>query len=152
MMNLITNILGAVLCATAIIGFFNHDFMRMDLNPAHNAMLLLIGSITLYFGIQGTEFQARNMCKVLGVGFTVLGVMTLMTGPGIATAGGVEIPAGNVLKLIPGHLEYTTADGIRDFLIGVVGILAGFFPREQEISIDMKVQEVQRKATKAAAR
>ena len=152
MMKTITTILGAVLCLTALIGFFDQDFMRMALNPLHDAFLLAIGAISLYFGLQGTEFQARGMCKTLGILFGLLGAATLCAGAGTATVGGVEIEAGHVLKLIPGHLEYTTADGVRDLVVGLVGLLAGFFPREKEIAIDMAADEARIKAEKAAAK
>lgn len=141
MMKTITIILGALMCCTALIGFVNHDFMRMDLNPMHDTFLLLMGGLALYFGIDRTEFQARYLCRGLGALFTILGAATLLAGAGHATAGGVNIAADHVLKLIPGHLEYTTADGVRDLLVGIVGLVAGFFPREKEIQIDMKVQD-----------
>lgn len=148
MMKTITTVLGALLCLTALVGFFSHDFMRMDLNPLHDSFLLLMGAISLYFGTKGTEFQARNMCRVLGVLFGLLGVITLFAHAGTATAGGVSITADHVLKLVPGHLEYTTADGFRDLLVGIVGLIAGFFPREKEIEIDMKAHDVKEKVAR----
>ncbi len=140
MMKVITTVLGAVLGLTALIGFGVHNFLGMDLNPLHNAFLLLMGVITLYFSLGGTEFQARYMARVLGVLFTLLGLITLFSGAGTATAGGVNIFAHHVWKLIPGHLEYTTADGVRDLAVGIVGLIAGFFPRQKEIEIDMGSQ------------
>lgn len=150
MMKIITNILGAVLCLTALIGFFNNDFMKMDLSPLHCGFLLVMGAISLYFGTQGTEFQARNMCRTLGIMFALLGGITFFGNPGHATAGGVDIASDNVLKIIPGQLEYTTADGVRNLLLGLVGLIAGFFPREQEIEIDTKLDQARLKAEKAA--
>ena len=141
MMKTITTVLGVVLVLTALIGFFDHSFMRMDLNVAHDLMLLVIGAVTLYFGISGTEFQARYTARTIGVIFAVLGVLTLFAGKGTATAGGVSILADHVMKLIPNHLEYTTADGVRDLIVGVVGLIAGFLPRETEIAIDMKATQ-----------
>lgn len=141
MMKTITNVIGALLCLTAIVGFFNHSFMNADLSPMHDVMLLILGAVALYFGIRGTEFQARYTCRALGVLFTLLGIITLFSGAGTATAGGVDIAAKHVLKLIPGHLEYTSADGVRDLIVGIVGLIAGFFPREKEIQIDMAARE-----------
>ena len=145
MIKTITTILGAMLCLTAVIGFFNNEFMGMALNPLHDSMLLLMGAISLYFGINGTEFEARNMCRVLGVMFGLLGAATLMAPPGVAVPGDVSIESNNVLKLIPDALEYTTADGVRDLLTGVVGLIAGFFPREKEIEIDMAAHKAKEK-------
>jgi len=146
-MNLIANILGVILVLTGLIGFFSHDFMRMDLNPAHDILLIILGAISLYFGIKGTRFQARNMCRVLGVLFAILGVITLFAGTGVATAGNVNIPAAHVLKLVPGHLEYTTADGVRDLIVGIIGLIAGFLPRRQEVELEMKAREAQENLT-----
>jgi hypothetical protein len=145
MMKTITIVVGAILCLTGLVGFIAPEFMRMALNPLHDVFLLLVGAITLYFGISGTEFQARNTCRVVGVLFALLGVATLLAGSGLANPGNVSLQADHVLKLIPGHLEYTTADGIRDLLTGILGLVAGFFPREKEIQVDMTAQQTKEK-------
>jgi hypothetical protein len=145
MMKLATTILGALILGTALIGFMNHEFMSMALNNMHNIFLLIVGAVSLYFGIRGTEYQARNMNRVLGVMFTLLGAATLMAGPGHTTIDGVNIVADHVLKLITGQLEYTTADGVRDLSVGLVGLVTGFMPREKEIEVDMKAAETQQK-------
>ncbi len=142
-MRLISTILGTILCLTALIGVFQHNFMGMALGPLQDTILLAMGGISLYFGIQGTEFEARNMCQILGVVFGIAGLATLMSQSGVATAGGVNIQAQNVLHVIPGKLDLTTADGIRNLLIGMVGLVAGFMPRELEIEIDTRAQKAQ---------
>lgn len=144
MMNLSANILGVVLCLTGLIGFFSNEFLGMALNPIHSSILVLIGAVSLWFGVQGTEFQARNMCRTLGFVFGILGLANLFAGPGVATAGGLNITTDNLLKLIPGQLELTTADGIRNVIVGFVGLVVGFFPREKEIEVNTKFQERQR--------
>lgn len=151
MMKTFANILGAVLCLTALVGFFNNDFMRMDLSPLHDGFLLLMGAISLYYGIQGTEFEARYLCRTMGIVFALLGAATFFAGAGHATAGGVDIISDHVLRIIPGHLEYTAADGARDLCVGFIGMLAGFFPREYEIEIDNAVDQARIKAQKAAS-
>ncbi|MDX2104822.1 MAG: hypothetical protein SFY67_00335 [Candidatus Melainabacteria bacterium] len=148
MMKSITCLLAVVLLATGLIGLFEPSFMGMALNLSHSLLLLAAGSLTLYFGVQGTEFQARDTCKALGILFGLIGLATFFAGPGVATAGGLEIRADDVLKLLPGQIELTTSDAIRNLIIGVLAIMAGFFPREQEIQIDMKVQDMQIKAAK----
>lgn len=87
------------------------------------------------------------MCRFLGVVFTLIGVSTLLSAPGIALPGDLNIQSSNVLNVIPGQLEYPTADGVRDLFVGLVGLIAGLFPREQEIIIDMKAKEAQQKVT-----
>lgn len=142
MMKTITNVIGAVMVLTGLIGFVNPNFMSFALSPLHNVILLVVGAVALYFGIRGTEYQARNTCRTLGILFSALGLLTfLLGGPGTATAGNVAIQANDVWKIIPGQLEYTTADGIRNLVVGVLGLFAGFFPREKEIQIDMAAKE-----------
>ncbi|HEY9791947.1 MAG TPA: hypothetical protein V6D22_16190 [Candidatus Obscuribacterales bacterium] len=137
MMKIVSTVLGAVLVLTALIGFMNHAFMKMDLSPMHDVILLIVGAITLYFAIMGTEFQARYTNATLGVLLTLAGIITLLSASGVATAGGVDIAAKHVLKLFGGHLQYTTADGVRNLILGIIGLIAGFMPREKEIEIDM---------------
>lgn len=145
MMKLVCNLLGLALLVTAIGGFCCHDWMGACLSPMHDAFLLLVGVIALYFGITGTEFQARYTCRAVGVLFTLLGAVTFLGGPGHATAGNVNLISSHVLKIIPHHLEYTTVDGVRDLVMGIVGLIVGFFPREQEIILDDKAAEARKK-------
>jgi uncharacterized membrane protein len=146
MMKTATSILGALFCLTAIIGFFSPAFMGMVLTPLHDVILLLTGVIALYFGGNGTEFECRRVCQVIGVVFTLLGVATLMSSAGTATPEGLEIQSKHVLKLLPGSLEYTGADGVRNLIFGIMALVAGFLPREQEIAIDMTAQKIRQKA------
>lgn len=132
MMRTIAKILGTVLCLTGLIGFVSHEFMDMVLNPLHNLFLIAVGAIALYFGTKKTEREARNVNRVLGVMFTLLGIFTLLSGPGSSTVSGIDVSADHFLKLIPGHLEYSTADGVRDLLTGLVGMLA-FIPRQVDM-------------------
>ncbi len=148
MMKSITCLLAVMLLGTGFIGLFAPSFMAMALNISHCLLLMAVGGVVLFFGLQGTEFQARDTCKILGITFGLIGLATFFAGPGIATAQGLEIRSDDVLKLWPGQIELTTSDAIRDLIIGIVGVMAGFFPREQEIQIDMKVQDMQVKAAK----
>lgn len=111
------------------------------LNPLHDSLLILCGLAALYYGVQGTEFQARYCCRALGWVFGVFGMWTLLAGPGTAMVGNTVITAQHVLKLMVGHLELATADGVRDIIIGGIGLIAGYFPRQQEIEIDMATQD-----------
>ena len=151
MMKAVSTALGVILCIVGIVGFFSHDFLDMDLNRLHDVILLAFGIVSLIIGIKGSNLAARNMNRVLGIVFGILGVMTLFASQGAATAGHVSIDAPNVLKLIPGHLEYTTADGIRDIIVGVVGLVAGFMPRDKEREIDEKAMRAKAKAQQKMA-
>ena len=128
MMKFFSTLFGAMLCLTALTGFAFPTFMNMALNPLHNVFLLTMGVLALYFGIKSTEAKARNMCRVLGAVFTILGAATLFAPAGIAFPETLNLHSGHVLKLIPGHLEYTTSDGIRDLFMGLVALVVGMLP------------------------
>lgn len=151
MMKLITNVLGVMLCALGLVGFFNHGLLGMNLNPLHDVLLLLAGAVALYFGIRGTEFEARYCCRALGVLFALTGVLGFLAGPGTVTIAELAgRDASSLLKLIPGHLELTNVDSFFNMVVGVIGLVAGFFPREAEIKIDVAAQDAARKTAKSA--
>lgn len=153
MMKLITNIMGAVLCALAVVGFFNHGAFGMNLNLFHDVLLLGAGAVALYFGIRGTEFEARYCCRALGAIFAAVGVLGLVSGPGAVTITDLlGRESTHLLKLMPGHLELTTYDTVLNLILGAVGLVAGFFPREMEIEIDVAAQEAAKKAAKTVAK
>lgn len=152
MMKLITNILAVVLCALAIVGLFNNGAFGMNLNPLHDVMLLVAGAAALYFGIRGTEFEARYCCRALGAIFALAGVVGLLAGPGAVTITSlIGRESTHLLKLIPGHLEFSTYDTVFNLVIGAMGLVAGFFPRETEIAIDVAAQDAARKAAKSVS-
>jgi hypothetical protein len=142
MMKTITNVLSALLVLLAIIGLINHGAFGMNLNPLHDVLLLIAGGIGLYFGIMGTEFQARYFMRTIGVIFAIAGVIGLFAGAGTVT---IESLAGrdssHLLKLLPKHLEFGMADTITNLIVGAVALIAGFFPREKEIQVDMAAQK-----------
>jgi hypothetical protein len=146
MMKTITNVLSALLVLLAIIGFINHGAFGMNLNPLHDVLLLIAGGIGLYFGIMGTEFQARYFMRTIGVIFAIAGVIGLFAGAGTVT---IESLAGrdssHLLKLLPKHLEFGMADTITNLIVGAVALIAGFFPREKEIQVDMAAQKAKEK-------
>lgn len=134
MMKFFSTLFGAMLCITALTGFAFPTFMNMALNPMHNIFLLTMGVLSLFFGLKSTESKARNMCRVLGVTFSILGAATLFAPSGIAFPDTLNLQSSHVLKLIPGHLEYTTSDGVRDLLMGLLALVAGFLPISQKES------------------
>ena len=144
-MNLVSSILGSLLCLTGIIGLFSNQFMGMALNPTHDILLLVLGVTGLYFGARGTEFEARTACRSLGILFLLFGVATLMSHPGLLQPEGLYMQTQNAYILVPRFLEFSSADGIRDLIFGLIGAIAGFIPREQEIRIDMQAQKARQK-------
>lgn len=147
MMKGTANLLGIILCLTGLIGFFDQHFWKMVLNPLHDGMLIVLGVISLYYGIQGTEHQARNMCRFLGIVFGILGLWTLFSAAGVATAADVNIPTHHLLTLIPGRLEYSTSDGVRDLIVGIIGLIFGFMPRKQERELETSAERTKEKVS-----
>lgn len=145
MMKTVCTTLGVLLCALAIVGVFNQQFMGMALNAIHNLMLVIAGGVAIYYGTQGTEFQARNCCRTLGVLFGVLAAAGFIAGPGTATATGVAQRSADLLPVIRGHLEFTTADSFANAVFGLIGLISGFLPRQKEIEIDMAAQKAKQK-------
>jgi hypothetical protein len=146
MMKTITNVLSALLVLLAIIGFFNHGAFGMNLNPLHDVLLLIAGGVGLYFGIKGTEFQARYFMRTIGVIFALAGIIGLFSHAGTVT---IDSLAGressHLLKLLPKHLEFGMADTITNLIVGAVALISGFFPREAEIKVDMATQKTKEK-------
>src|SRR5437879_200926 len=107
MMKSITNTLGVLLALVGIIGFFNHGFMGMNLNPLHDVLLLILGGVSLYFGIKGTEFQARNWNRALGGVLAIVGIIGLFMHAGTVTISDLDGRySSHLLPLIKGHLEF----------------------------------------------
>ncbi len=144
MMKLVATVLGATLWFVGIIGIFSHTVLGMILTPVHDIVLIVAGVISMYFGLRGTEFQARYCCRIIGAIFTILGIIGFIVGPGIVTLDGLSYRDSNLLRL-PGIL-LGTADSVFNLIVGIVGLVAGFFPREKEIQIDMKAEQAKQKA------
>lgn len=146
MMKTICNALGVLLCILGLVGFVNHTALGMNLNPLHDVLLLIAGGAALYFGIAGTEFQARYCCRTLGIFFGLIGVIGIVSGGGMVTiselAGKHE---SHLIRLIPQHLEMGMADSIANLVVGLIGLVAGFFPRQAEIEVDMAAQKAKEK-------
>jgi hypothetical protein len=148
MMKTITNVLSAALVLLAIIGFVNHGAFGMNLNIMHDVILLIAGGIGLYFGIRGTEFQARYFNRAIGVIFAIAGIIGLFSHAGsvtIADLAGRE--SQHLFKLLPHHLEFGMPDTITNLIVGIVALIAGFFPREKEIEIDMAASKAKQNLT-----
>lgn len=148
MMKLVCNTLGVLLCILSVVGFVNHDAMGMNLNAFHDVLLLIAGAAALYYGIAGTEFQARYCCRALGVIFGLLGVIGIVSGGGMVTISElIGKHETHLIRLIPQHLELGTADSMANILFGVIGLIAGFLPRQTEIEVDMAGQKAKQKVT-----
>jgi hypothetical protein len=150
MMKTVTTVLGAVLTLIAVIGFVNHGAMGMNLSNVHNGLLLIGGILGLYFGVLGTEFQARYFCRGLGVVLILAGLIGMFQGRGTTTLNQLaNRNTSHLWYLIPTQLELGTVDSITNLVLGVIAAIAGFFPREKEIEIDMATAKARQKVTTA---
>jgi hypothetical protein len=135
MMKAFTNTLGVLLVLLGVVGFLSNGFLGM-----------LLGAGALYFGIKGTEFQARYFNRGLGSVLALVGVIGMLSAAGTVTIDALDGRyTSHLLKLIPGHLEFGTADSISNLIIGALALVAGFIPREMEIKLDMAAQKINQK-------
>lgn len=124
MIKMATTVLGMIVCSTGIAGFFAPTMFNMVLNPFHNIFLISMGTVGICAGILAKEKVASLACLGMGSLFAILGLGTLMAGPGTTSIPGIEVASQHLWKLLPGKLEYSTADGLRDFGAGLAGVVA----------------------------
>lgn len=123
---LLTLILGVIFMACAFVGAFSPDFMGMAFSPTQVMFLFFSGIVALSSGLRGLDNEARWTCSVLGVMYAFLGLGVMLSGPGYANPEGLFIQTNHVLRIIQGHFELTTADGVRNLLLGAFGLFVGF--------------------------
>jgi hypothetical protein len=139
--------LGAVLLLVAVWGFFNHTMMGMHCSNAHNAVHLVTGAAALFFGLK-SESSARRFAQIFGVVYFLLGLVGLFAGPGVFTLpdAGFGTADDHLLKVIPGHLEFGTADSAVHVMLGTIFAIIGFIPRGLERKIDIETQQQKERA------
>lgn len=119
-------ILGIVFLATAFVGTFAPEFMGMALSPTQVMFVFFSGIVALAAGLRRSQAESGMTASVLGVMYIFLGLGTLISGPGYANPEGLFINSNHVFRVIQGHFELTTADGIRNLLFGVFALSVGF--------------------------
>ena len=124
----ICTLLGIVLLLVGLLGFVNHDLMGTHLSAAHNIVHILSGAIALYLGLKGTLSAARMFCLVFGVVYLLLGLAGFLFG-GQGTPGVPGPVDARLLKVLPGVLEFGTADHGVHILLGAVFLLGGFLTK-----------------------
>ena len=112
----IAKILGAVLILVGVLGFTTVLApLGAHLNPAHNAVHILTGVISLYFGFAASLSAARTFCMIFGAVYLLLGVVGYLVGD-----------AGNMHMLHVGPLELGNTDHILHVLVGALYLIGGF--------------------------
>jgi hypothetical protein len=114
----IATLLGAVLLLVGIIGFVDHNFLGTHLNGTHNAVHIISGALSLYFGLAGSLSGARMFCIVFGIVYLLLGVCGFLLGSG----------AERMLR-IDDLLMLGTMDHIVHILLGVLYLIGGLMTK-----------------------
>lgn len=128
-------VLGVMFVLVGIIGFINHDFLGMHLSNAHNWIHLITGIVALYFGTATDLGAARRFDYSFGILYLLLGVLGFMLGrpaaagvsPSTASALGAD---SRLWRVIPGTLEWGSADHSVHVLLGVLFIIGAMMTRE----------------------
>ncbi|MCU1284123.1 MAG: hypothetical protein JWO13_473 [Acidobacteriales bacterium] len=124
-------VLGVIFVLVGIIGFIKHDFMGMHLSNAHNWIHLISGFVALYFGSATDLRSAKNFDYTFGILYLLLGVFGFLLGrPAIAGAGAGNMGSDSRLwSLIPGSLEFGSADHTVHILLGILFIIGAAMTR-----------------------
>jgi uncharacterized membrane protein YbaN (DUF454 family) len=100
-------ILGFVLIAAGIVGFFKHDLAGFHLTTIHNIVHLVTGGVALYFGFAMTVAAARMFCLILGAIYLLLGIVGFIAPALVASiiqvhGADVNLLAANIVHLLLG--------------------------------------------------
>jgi len=110
----IATLLGVIFIVVGIAGFFSPHLLGAHLGKAHNAVHLVSGAVSLYFGIKGSLSAAKQFCIVFGVVYGLLGVVGYFVGSGPEHV--LELP----------YLMLGTRDHIIHIVLGVIFLIGGF--------------------------
>jgi energy-converting hydrogenase Eha subunit E len=109
---------GAFLLVVGLLGFAAPGFIGMHLSALHNLLLLLSGTLAIYFGLKGTSAAARTFCLVFGAVYGLLGLVGFL-------ASGSDY----TLTIIPGALVLGTMDHVFHLVLGTVFLSVGWAER-----------------------
>jgi len=107
----VAKLVGAVFIVVGIVGFFSPHLLGAHLGKAHNAVHLLSGVLSLYFGLKGSIGAARQFCLLFGIVYGLLGVIGYFVGTGPEHM--LELP----------YLMLGTRDHIIHILIGLLYLI-----------------------------
>lgn len=126
----ICKLLGVVFLLVGIIGFVKPDLMGTHLSMAHNLVHILSGIVALYFGFAGTLSGARGFALAFGAVYLLLGIVGFIMGaPGTSAIAGMTMEDGRLWKLIPGTLEFGTADHAIHILLGILFLVGALMTK-----------------------
>jgi hypothetical protein len=123
----ICKLLGVIFLLVGIAGFVKPGLLGTHLSMAHNLVHILSGIVALYFGFAGTLSGARGFALAFGAVYLLLGIVGFIMGTDQANSlpNMADMASDTRLwKLIPGTLEFGTADHAIHILLGIL-FLAG---------------------------
>lgn len=110
----VATLVGVVLILVGVCGFFSPNLLGAHLGKIHNAIHLVSGGVSLYFGTKGSIGGARKLCMLFGIVYALLGIVVYLVGTGPEHM--MHLP-----KLILG-----TRDHIIHIAIGLIYLIGGF--------------------------
>jgi len=111
----VAKIVGAVLLLVGILGFTTVLApLGAHLNPAHNAVHIVSGIISLYFGFAASMSAARAFDLAFGAIYLLLGVVGYLVGD-----------AGNMHMLHIGPLNLANMDHNIHIVVGTLFLVGG---------------------------
>ncbi len=119
-------IIGVIMLAVGILGFIAPGMMGMHLSGAHNLIHIVTGAIAAFLGFRGSYHACRRFCFAFGAVYALLGIAGFASGPGVPTTMGDMAQDDHLLKLIPGTLEFGTADSVVHIILGLAFLAVGF--------------------------
>lgn len=127
----IATILGIAFILAGLLGIIAPGVLGLHTSMAHNLVHLISGAAALYLGLRGTLAAARLFCLVFGAVYLLLGVVGYLIGSAQSASAGMPgmSPDNHLWKLIPGTLEFGTADHLVHILLGLVFLIGGLLTR-----------------------
>jgi hypothetical protein len=126
----ICKLLGVIFLLVGVIGFAKPDLLGTHLSMAHNLVHILSGIVALYFGFAGTLSGARGFALAFGAVYLLLGIVGFIMGaPGSSSIAGMTMEDTRLWKLIPGTLEFGTADHAIHILLGILFLVGALMTR-----------------------
>jgi hypothetical protein len=110
----VATLLGVVFIVVGVVGFFSPNLLGAHLGKIHNAVHLVSGAVSIYFGTKGSLASARQFCIVFGIVYALLGIVVYFAGTGPEHM--LHLP-----KFILG-----TWDHIIHIAIGLLYLIGGF--------------------------
>jgi hypothetical protein len=125
----ILDILGTMLVVVGIAGFVSPALGGTHLSSAHNFIHILTGALALWFGLRGSQCQARRFSLALAVLYGGLAFAGFAFG---RPQGGISDQPSDprLLTLVPNMLELGQADHVLNVAIGVVFLSAAVMARD----------------------